>query len=88
MSVSGVQEKGSLRLASGKLEPTDEGGEFILEVVPAAELPRFTADVPANEHVTMLIAERVFGIEAPPNGLVRLADGQLGNREQPTGTRE
>lgn len=76
MSVSGVQEKVSLRLVAGALEPTDVGGEYILKVV-GAELPRFTEDVPANEHVTMLIAERVFGIEVPPCGLVRLADGEL-----------
>lgn len=76
MSVSGVQEKLSLKLVEGRLEPTDVGGEFILKLV-GADLPLFVSDVPANEHVTMLVAERVFGIEVPPRGLVRLADGEL-----------
>jgi serine/threonine-protein kinase HipA len=76
MSVSGVQEKVSLKLVAGALEPTDIGGEFILKAV-GAQLPWFVEDVPANEHVSMLVAERVFGIEVPPCGLVRLADDEL-----------
>jgi serine/threonine-protein kinase HipA len=77
MSMSGVQDKVSLRLVDGKLAPTDVGGQYILKPRPGGEVPRLTDDVPANEHVTMLIAERVFGIDTPPHGLVRLADGSL-----------
>jgi serine/threonine-protein kinase HipA len=77
MSMSGVQDKVSLRLVDGRLEPTDENGEYLLKPIPGAPLPAFTDDVPANEHVTMLIAGSVFGIEVPPNGLVRLADDEL-----------
>lgn len=76
MSVSGVQEKVSLRLVDGALELVDVGGEFILKCC-VTTVPAFPEDVPANEHVTMLIAERVYGIEVPPCGLVRLADGEL-----------
>jgi serine/threonine-protein kinase HipA len=76
MSVSGVQEKVSLRLLDAALEPTGGGGEYILKLV-GAELPQFSADIPANEHVSMLIAERVFGLEVPPCALVRLADDEL-----------
>lgn len=76
MSVSGVQEKVSLRLVDGELVPTDVGGGFILKVL-GAELPRYSEDVPANEHLTMLIAERAFGIEVPPCALVRLAGDEL-----------
>jgi len=77
MSISGVQEKVSLRLKRGRLELTDRDGEYILKPVPSLELPRFREDVPANEHITMLLAERVFGIETPPNACIRLADGHL-----------
>ena len=31
----------------------------------------------ANEHVTMQIASQVFGIETPPNAVVRFTDGEL-----------
>lgn len=77
MSISGIQEKVSLRLKRGKLELTDRDGEYLLKPVPSLELPRFREDVPANEHVTMLLAERIFGIETPPSACIRLADGQL-----------
>src|SRR5271170_5949936 len=76
MSMSGMQDKVSLVYKAGRLEVADKGGEYILKPRPV-ELPELTDDVPANEHVTMLIAERVFGIDVPPNGLVRLADGEL-----------
>jgi len=78
MSISGVQEKVSLKLRRGKLEVTDREGEYILKPVPSLALPRFVEDVPANEHLTMLLAERIFGIETPPNALIRLGDGTLG----------
>lgn len=75
MSISGVQDKVQLRLARGRLEPTDSGGEFLLKPIPSAPLPH--ADlVPANEHLCMQIAQQVFGIETPPNALVSLADGE------------
>lgn len=53
MSVSGVQEKVSVKLVGDALEPTDVGGQFILELV-GADLPLFVQNVPANEHVTPL----------------------------------
>lgn len=76
ISISGVQAKVSLRLADGRLEPTERGGEFILKLL-GMELPAFAADLAANEHVTMLLAERCFGIPVPPAALVRLADDEL-----------
>jgi len=77
LSISGVQDKLSLRLHRGKLEPTDVGGHYILKPIPSTMLPAFHADVPANEHVTMQLAEQVFGIRTAANGLIRLADGEL-----------
>ncbi len=77
MSISGVQEKISLRLERGKLEPVAEGGQYILKPAPTQRLPRFEEDVPANEHLTMQIAEQVFGIDTAANTCIRLADDAL-----------
>ena len=77
MSISGVQDKISLRLIRGKLEPSDHDGEYILKPIPSADIPRFKSDVPANEHVTMQIASKLFGIETAPNACIRFADGEL-----------
>jgi len=76
MSISGVQDKVSLRLVDGDLVPTDVDGEYLLKPIPGGPLPRFTGQAPANEHVTMQIAEQVFGIPAAANALVELADGE------------
>lgn len=77
MSISGIQDKISLKLVRGKLEPTETRGEYILKPVPAADIPCFKNDVPANEHVTMQIASQVFGITVPPNAVIHFADGEL-----------
>lgn len=77
MSISGVQEKISLRLERGKLLPTDVDGTYILKPVPGQSLPKFHQEVPANESLTMQLAEQVFGIDTAANTLVRLADDQL-----------
>jgi serine/threonine-protein kinase HipA len=73
MSISGAQEKISLRLSDDKtqLEVAPRGGRYILKPEPA----RF-AFVPPNEHVTMRLAEQV-GIEIPEIGLFELEDGAV-----------
>ena len=76
MSISGVQDKVSLRFEKGALIPTETAGEFILKPIPGTPLPQFTDQVPANEHLTMQIASQVFGIETAANALVTLADGE------------
>ncbi len=77
MSISGVQDKISLKLVRGELEPTETDGEYILKPVPTADIPQFKNDVPANEHVIMQIASQVFGIVVPPNAVIFFADGEL-----------
>ena len=77
MSISGVQDKISLKLVRGKLVPTERDGEYILKPVPTADIARFKADVPANEHLTMQIAAQVFGIPSAVNAVVQFADGEL-----------
>ncbi len=73
MSISGVQEKVSLRLSAEKsrLEIAPAEGRYILKPEPS----RF-ASVPQNEHLTMRLAELV-GIEVPPLGLVALKDKSI-----------
>lgn len=76
MSISGIQDKISLKLIRGKLVPTERDGEFILKPVPSADIPRFKADVPANEHLTMQIASQVFGIATAVNACIYFEDGE------------
>ncbi len=77
MSISGVQDKISLKLVRGRLIPTERDGEYILKPVPTADIPLFKGDVPANEHLTMQIASQVFGITTAASAVVRFADGEL-----------
>lgn len=77
MSISGVQDKISLKLdRGGKLRPIEKDGEYILKPIPSSPLPAFQQDVPANEHLTMQIAGQIFGIAIPPNACVELSDGE------------
>src|ERR1700761_2193316 len=55
ISISGIQEKYSLRLEKQSLLLTDTGGTHILKPIPNERLQR-VADLPANEHVSMQIA--------------------------------
>ena len=77
MSISGVQDKLSLRLErGGKLVPTSEAGEYILKPVPGTSL-RLVEEAPANESLTMQLADQIFGMRVAANALIRLADGEL-----------
>ena len=78
ISISGVQDKISLRLVNGVLAPTDRDGEFILKPVPRALSGTLDLvdDVPANEHVTMQIASQIFKLRSAACGLVFFPDGE------------
>ena len=76
MSISGVQDKLSLRLDRGKLVPVASGGQYILKPIPNLRLPRLASDVPANEHVTMQLAEQIFGLETAANTFIPFKDGE------------
>lgn len=71
MSIQGVQPKLSAILKPGdqRFEIVDQGGRFLLKPNP----PQFE-EVPANEALTMTMAEAV-GIEIPPHGLLGAEDG-------------
>lgn len=75
ISISGVQEKISLRIEKGKLVPTETEGQYILKPVPSLPSLECRDQVPANEHLTMQVAGQLFGIEIPPNGIVFFPDG-------------
>lgn len=76
-SISGVQAKVLLSLVDGEFRLVESGGDYILKPVPSDSESRFAADIPANEHLTMRIASRIFGIETAENCCVRFADGEL-----------
>jgi serine/threonine-protein kinase HipA len=74
ISISGVQEKYSLKLEKNELVLTDTEGTHILKPVPAERLDRVT-DLPANEHVSMQIAQQVFGIKTAACGMIFFDEG-------------
>jgi serine/threonine-protein kinase HipA len=74
ISISGVQEKYSLRLRKNSLFLTDTAGTHILKPVPTERLDRVT-DLPANEHVSMQIARQVFGIKTAACGMIFFDEG-------------
>jgi serine/threonine-protein kinase HipA len=74
ISISGVQEKYSLRLHRNTLLLTDTEGTHILKPVPAERLA-MVDDLPANEHVSMLIARQVYGIKTAACGMIFFDDG-------------
>ncbi|MGO8750353.1 MAG: type II toxin-antitoxin system HipA family toxin [Thermoguttaceae bacterium] len=73
MSISGVQEKVSLRRSDdrSRFEIAPTGGRYILKPEPS----RFVF-VPQNEHLTMRLAE-LAGIVVPPLGLIELRDKSM-----------
>lgn len=77
MSISGIQDKVSLKLVRGKLAPTERDGEYILKPIPTADIPRRKDDIPANENLSMQLAAQVFGIATSVNAVIRFADGEL-----------
>ena len=70
ISISGVQEKFSIIQLKNKIRLTKEGeqGTHILKPVPSVS--KNADQMPANEHLTMQIAQQVFGIETAENALI------------------
>jgi serine/threonine-protein kinase HipA len=75
MSISGVQEKFSVLLDKNKLRLIKEGeqGQYILKPKPGAG--KNPGQMPANEHLSMQIARRVFNIETAENALIFFSNG-------------
>jgi serine/threonine-protein kinase HipA len=76
LSISGVQLKYSLRLEDKKLELCEKGGQYILKPIPEARQLLELGEAPENEHLTMQIAEQIFGINVADNALIYFKDGQ------------
>jgi serine/threonine-protein kinase HipA len=75
MSISGVQEKFSIIQLKNKIRLTKEGeqGTHILKPVPSGS--KNADQMPANEHLTMQMAQQVFGIETAENALIFFGNG-------------
>ncbi|MBC8110375.1 MAG: HipA domain-containing protein [Verrucomicrobia bacterium] len=74
ISISGVQEKFSLKIEKKKLVLTSAKGEFILKPIPR-DLSN-VSQVPANEHLTMQIARQVFKLPTAACAMVFFSDGE------------
>ncbi len=74
ISISGVQDKYSIKVLKKEFQLTDTAGTYILK--PKTSNLKNNEYIPINEHLTMLIANKVFGIEAAACGLVLFADGE------------
>jgi len=77
MSISGVQDKISLKIEDEKLVPTSTEGTYLLKPIPLMEYGELLEDVAKNEHFTMQLAEQVFGLETAKNALIAFSDGEL-----------
>lgn len=75
ISISGYQEKYSLKLNGKELEVTDKDGEYILKPIPQGF--ENVNQVPANENLTMQIAAQVYGIDTAKNGVIFYEDGEI-----------
>ena len=75
MSISGVQEKFSIIQLKNKIRLTKEGeqGTHILKPIPSGS--KNADQMPANEHLTMQIAQQVYGIETAENALIFFGNG-------------
>jgi serine/threonine-protein kinase HipA len=74
ISISGVQDKYSIKILKKEFQLTDTAGTYILK--PKTSNLKKNEYVPINEHLTMLIANKVFDIETAACGLVLFADGE------------
>lgn len=78
MSISGAQEKMGAVVEDGRLRLTSEGERSTYILKPAPRAPfEYRKQIPANEHLTMQIASRIYGIRTAANGLALTRDGQF-----------
>ncbi len=78
ISVSGVQEKFPAVTERGKIRISRDGerSTHILKPAPWDESLSERRQIPANEHLTMQIASRVYGIKTAANGLGFTPEGR------------
>lgn len=77
MSISGVQDKISLKFEANDLIPTVTDGRYILKPVPTIEQVKNENDIVANEHISMIISKQVFKINTASCGVIKFSDEEL-----------
>ena len=75
ISISGVQEKFSFIQLKNKIRLTKEGEQGTHIFKPIPNVSKNADQMPANEHLTMQIAQKVFGIETAENALIFFGNG-------------
>lgn len=75
ISISGAQTKFSVRVENKKLVDTDCGGTHILKPT-LQSIYENCEDAPANEHVTMLMARKIFKIPTALSALLYFSNGE------------
>ena len=75
-SISGVQDKVQLTRIRGGFAVVESGGDYILKPVPRNTYAELASDIPANEVLTMDIAEKVFRVKTAEHELVEMKDGE------------
>lgn len=76
ISISGVQEKLSAIISNEQITLTPEGtqGRYIIKPIPDYKRLQHRHFMPANEHLTMQIAQQIYNIKTAENALVFFQD--------------
>lgn len=77
MSISGVQDKISLKIENKKLIPAIKDSQYLLKPIPLMDYGEFLSDVACNEHFTMQLAFQIYKIPTAINALISFSDGEL-----------
>jgi len=77
MSISGVQDKISLKFENKELVATAINGKYILKPVPSSPQIKNQEDVVFNEHLSMLISKKIFKINTAACALISFSDGEM-----------
>ncbi len=77
MSISGVQDKISLKFEDKKLITTATNGKYILKPIPTSHQIKNQDDVVFNEHLSMLISKNIFKINTALCALISFSDGEM-----------
>ena len=75
-SISGVQDKVQLKRVRGRFIVVESGGDYILKPVPRNTYAQLPTDIPANEALTMDIADKLFRVKVAEHQLVEMKDGE------------
>lgn len=77
MSISGVQDKISLKFENNDLVTTAVNGKYILKPIPNSYQIKNEKDVVFNEHLSMLISKEIFKINTASCALIKFKDDEL-----------